>query len=275
MRILLFTLTVLFCSQSLAVELTKTEMGMVKEINKYREKRDLPPLKVDDTLVKVARSRVAIYSHKQHGRMVWEDCKRWGFKGFATDNLCQDAITPQEAVDGWAESTVGHAEQMQGYFNMNRKWVNWHFDKVGVAHTGRNWIAIFGKEDKESKSKNKPARRTIGPVFSIQPWEKLRTHSIISSRHIKPHIAENAICRLRSLVGSYDLPALPQLPLGGSILVNSLSRNGSVSTPPTNRTSTNAVNRLTWITRPSKPVSVRTQSPVCSPMTCVGANNIP
>jgi uncharacterized protein YkwD len=56
--------------------------------------------------------------------------------------------TPDEAVEGWAHSRVGHAQQMKGKFKTNGQFVDYHFDKVGVAQSGKNWIAIFERGDK-------------------------------------------------------------------------------------------------------------------------------
>jgi uncharacterized protein YkwD len=129
------------------IKLTQTESRMIEAINNYRARYKLPPLTADPTLMKVARYRVPHYTHCYQGRWIWDECKRYGFDGQTTDNLAQGQTSPDEAVDCWAESTVGHAKQMRGLFNMNRRWVDYRFDKVGVARSGQNWIAIFGRRD--------------------------------------------------------------------------------------------------------------------------------
>jgi uncharacterized protein YkwD len=128
-------------------KLTKNETRMIEAINEYRARYKLPPLKVDPTLMKVARYRAPHYTHNYQGRWIWDECERYGFDGSTTDNLAQGQQTPEEAVDSWAASTVGHARQMRGHFNMNDRWIDYRFDKVGVAQSGRNWIAIFGKQN--------------------------------------------------------------------------------------------------------------------------------
>lgn len=129
-------------------QLSKNEARMIKAINDYRAAHKLPPLQMDPTLMRVARYRVPYYTHCHEGRWIWDECRRFHFDGFATDDLAQGQQTPEEAVDCWAQSTVGHAKQMRGLFNMNNRWVDYRFDRVGVAHSGRNWIAIFGKRDR-------------------------------------------------------------------------------------------------------------------------------
>jgi len=126
---------------------SNTEARMVDAINEYRAKYKLPPLEMDPTLMKVARYRAPYYTHNYQGRWIWDECRRFGFRGHATDNLAQGHETPEDAVRGWAGSPVGHARQMLGQFKMNGRWENYHYDKVGVARSGQNWIAIFGKKD--------------------------------------------------------------------------------------------------------------------------------
>ena len=87
------------------------------------------------------------------GQWSWEHCHRAGFVGPASDNLCQGATTPEEAVlDGWGgedrdKHPAGHNYQMRGLMSINGRWVDQRFDSVGVAISGRNYIAIFGRSD--------------------------------------------------------------------------------------------------------------------------------
>ncbi len=93
------------------VKLSKNETRMVEAINKYRGGHDLPPLTMDPTLMKVAQVRAPYFTHNYQGRWIWDEAKRYGFNGFATDDLSQGDESPEEAVDGWAHSPVGHAQQ--------------------------------------------------------------------------------------------------------------------------------------------------------------------
>lgn len=132
------------------------ETRLVHAINNYRVARGYPILVVDTTLMRVARERVSVFNHK-HPRYGWvrEHARRAGFKGFATDNLAQGYATPEEAVgdakSGWGDErrghTVGHDMQLKGYAKLNGRWLNYHFDRVGVACCGRNYIAVFGRLD--------------------------------------------------------------------------------------------------------------------------------
>lgn len=125
-------------------KVSENETRMIESINKYRAKYKLPPLTMDPTLMKVARYRAPHYTHNYQGRWIWDECQRYGFEGRTTDNLAQGHETPEEAVKGWANSPVGHARQMLGQFKMNGRWEDYKFNKVGVARSGQNWIAIFG-----------------------------------------------------------------------------------------------------------------------------------
>lgn len=125
-------------------QLTPTETRMVASINKYREKNDLPPLTPDPILMKVARQRCPAFSHCIGGKWMWHACHEAGFRGWATDDIASGYETPEDAVHGW-ETSDGHARQMRGFFNMNGRWQDYHFDRVGVARSGNKWIAVFGQ----------------------------------------------------------------------------------------------------------------------------------
>jgi uncharacterized protein YkwD len=129
-------------------KLSKNETRMIAAINEYRAEHKLPPLTMDPTLMRVARYRAPYYTHCHQGRWIWDECRRYGFQGRTTDNLARGQQTPEEAVESWAGSSVGHARQMLGQFKMNGRWEDYQFNKVGVAHNGQNWIAIFGKQNK-------------------------------------------------------------------------------------------------------------------------------
>ncbi len=134
-----------------AVQLSKDETRMVTAINKYREQHKLPALVADNKLEQAARARVPHYTHCYQGRWMWDEVKRYGFKGFATDNLCQGATSPEESVDGWIHSKVGHANQLRGQRELNGKWIEYGCNRIGVAHQGQNWIAVFGHIEEEKK----------------------------------------------------------------------------------------------------------------------------
>lgn len=127
--------------------MSENETRLITSVNAYRAKHKLPPLEMDPTLMKVARQRVQCYSHCQNGKWVWTACHEAGFKGWATDDIARGYESPEDCVDGWISSD-GHARQMRGQFNMNSRWVDYHFDRIGVARCGKNWIAIFGQGDK-------------------------------------------------------------------------------------------------------------------------------
>jgi uncharacterized protein YkwD len=153
---ILILTTLLLLAPAEDFKLSKDETRMIESINEYRAKYKLPALEMDPTLTKVARYRAPHFTHNYQGRWIWDECKRYGFDGRTTDNLAQGHESPQDAVAGWAHSPVGHARQMLGQFKMNGKWVDYRFDKVGVARSGKNWIAIFGKSDKTTVTTAKP-----------------------------------------------------------------------------------------------------------------------
>jgi len=133
-------------------KISKTETRMIEEINEYRAKYKLAPLEMDPNLMKTARYRAPYFTHSYQGRWIWDEVKRFDFDGFATDDLAQGHESPEDAVQGWASSSVGHAQQMRGLFKMNGRWQDYKFDKVGVARSGKNWIAIFGKSKRIEKT---------------------------------------------------------------------------------------------------------------------------
>jgi uncharacterized protein YkwD len=127
-----------------AIRLTEKEQRLVNAVNEYRAKYDLAPLKVDPLLMCEARCSAPHFSHQIGGRWCWHRCRQRGFRGFASDNIANGHPTPEDATEGWADSH-GHARQMRGYFKMNGRWCNYHFDRIGVGISGRKYIAIFGR----------------------------------------------------------------------------------------------------------------------------------
>ena len=134
------------------------ESRLFEAINDYREARKLCPLSLDSTLMRVARLRVNIFNHN-HPRFGWvkEHARREGFPGFATDNIAQGYESPEAAVGnartGWGDErpghTVGHDMQMKGFAKVNGRWVNYQFNRVGVAVRGRTYIAVFGRSGQQ------------------------------------------------------------------------------------------------------------------------------
>jgi hypothetical protein len=139
------------------VKVTSDEQRMVVAINKYRESFKLPPLKVDAILLRVARHRVRQFNHHAFGQWSWEEARQAGFDGPVTDNLSQGDESPEDCVFGWGtwedrreartHEVIGHDHQLRGERKLNGKWLDCHFNVVGVAHAGNNYIAIFGRTD--------------------------------------------------------------------------------------------------------------------------------
>ncbi len=137
------------------------EQRLVEAVNVYRSRYKLPPLKVDHTLMSVARERVPfVDQRKGAGSMGYNHmaCRKWcrdharsaGFPGPATDNLAMGHESPEDAVKGWGDedrdrNPAGHNLQMRGQAKINGRWVNERYDRIGVAISGRNYIAIFGR----------------------------------------------------------------------------------------------------------------------------------
>ncbi len=137
------------------------EQRLVQAVNVYRARYKLPPLEVDHTLMSVARERVPfVDQRKGAGSMGYNHmaCRMWsrdharraGFTGPATDNLAMGHESPEDAVYGWADEDgdrdpAGHNLQMRGQAKINSRWVDERYDRIGVAISGRNYIAIFGR----------------------------------------------------------------------------------------------------------------------------------
>jgi uncharacterized protein YkwD len=129
-----------------AVRLSVKERRLVDAVNEYREKKGLEPLSVDAKLMGVARRAAPHFSHCINGKWCWHRAREAGFTGWATDDIANGYPTPEDAVQGWATSD-GHARQMRGYFNMNGRWCNYKFNRIGVGVCGRKYIAVFGREN--------------------------------------------------------------------------------------------------------------------------------
>jgi uncharacterized protein YkwD len=130
------------------VSISRDEDRLVKAVNAYRAKRGLEPLTVDARLMKVARHAAPYFNHNINGKWCWTRAHEAGFPGWASDDIANGYESPEEAVDGWASSD-GHAHQMRGDFNMNGKWQNYHFNRIGVGISGRKYIAVFGRSNEK------------------------------------------------------------------------------------------------------------------------------
>ena len=141
------------------ITLTNQEHRLVQAVNAHRAKHNLEPLKVDPVLMRVARHSAPYYSHQINGKWCWHRARDAGFSGWATDDIANGYLTPEDAVEGWATSH-GHAMQMRGYFKMNGRWQNYRFNRVGVGISGRKYIAIFGRanENRPTASSHTVAR---------------------------------------------------------------------------------------------------------------------
>jgi uncharacterized protein YkwD len=138
-----------YCAQRAdekGIKLNQLEQRLVKAINSHRAKHRLAPLAVDPILTRVARRSAPHYSHFIDGKWCWHRTRQAGFPGWATDDIANGYLTPEEAVEGWATSH-GHEMQMRGYFKMNGRWQNYRFNRIGVGISGRKYIAIFGRSD--------------------------------------------------------------------------------------------------------------------------------
>jgi uncharacterized protein YkwD len=139
------------------LRLTKNEVRLIDAVNEYREDRGLPALKVDPTLMRVARNAAPHFSHCINGKWCWHRAKEAGFSGWATDDLANGYPTPEDAVVGWSTSD-GHARQMRGYFNMNGRWRNYRFNRIGVGISGRRYCAVFGREEPKEETSDQKRR---------------------------------------------------------------------------------------------------------------------
>jgi uncharacterized protein YkwD len=140
---------------------------LIDAVNRYRGRYKLPPLQEDPTLMQVARQRVPFvdarrgastpgFNHHACGRWCREHARTAGFSGPATDNLAMGYETPEGAVDGWANedrdrNPAGHNYQMRGLAKINGRWVDEKYNRIGVGISGRNYIAIFGRETSQRK----------------------------------------------------------------------------------------------------------------------------
>jgi uncharacterized protein YkwD len=139
-----------------AQSLTSTESRMVIAVNKYRSNHNKEPLTIDPILMRVARAAAPYYSHQINGKWCWTRCHEAGFSGWATDNIANGYLSPEDCIgddhSGWGnEHGVGHNLQMLGKFKMNGQWCDYKFNRIGVACSGKKWIAVFGRVDNETK----------------------------------------------------------------------------------------------------------------------------
>jgi uncharacterized protein YkwD len=136
-------------SHGASIDLSPEESSMLGHLTAFRQRHGLPEMAVDPLLERVARKRVAVYNHQAFGMWSWQHAHREGFPGpelntTVTDNLSL-GYSAADAIDGWANTTDGHADQMLGKAKMNGQWQDCHFNVCGLAHQGGKSIGIFGR----------------------------------------------------------------------------------------------------------------------------------
>ena len=133
------------------VKLSQLEHRLVKAVNAHRAKHRLAPLERRPSLNACCATFGAPLQPRHRRQMVLASDSPSRFPGWATDDIANGYLTPEEAVEGWATSH-GHEMQMRGYFKMNGRWQNYRFNRIGVGISGRKYIAIFGRADESRKT---------------------------------------------------------------------------------------------------------------------------
>lgn len=137
---------------------------VVTEFNKWRLQHGKPAMKPDERLMATAQSRAGVIrrqGHQANGRWPWDDARVHGFPGFTTEDLAfadkpDQAYSPAEVIHDLAlpEPTLddGHKRQMLGQFNMDGKWHDYKFNRIGVGVFGNSYCLMFGREEEQTGS---------------------------------------------------------------------------------------------------------------------------
>jgi uncharacterized protein YkwD len=147
--------------KSASVDLSPDESRMLAGINRLRAANGKPPVSSDPLLMKVARERVNTLSSNghyspQYGRAQqhaaryanWSDVNDVSSESHWSDGSRE---TPEQACDGWRQS-YGHLQCVLGRHNINNRWVDEGYDRVGVAMGHRFDTAVFGRR-RENEAK--------------------------------------------------------------------------------------------------------------------------
>jgi len=127
-------------------KLSKDEQEVVDLTNAERKVANLPPLKVNDTLMAAARAHAANMAkqgkldHVLDGKKHSDRTKAAGYaSGFVGENISWNSKDPKETVAGWMNSQ-GHKDNI----------LNKDYADIGVAMTKSEkgepyWVQVFGK----------------------------------------------------------------------------------------------------------------------------------
>ncbi len=137
-------------SDSMIPPLSAAELSMVLTTNLWRrDKKHLPPMKVDPALMKASREAACSADHQFNGKWGNQRAKEAGFKGQAWDNTAPGPYeTPEDAVRGWGKpekSDWTHADQMAGYYRVNGIKYDGHYNRMGAGACGKRFVSFYGR----------------------------------------------------------------------------------------------------------------------------------
>ncbi len=158
------------------------EARVVELVNEIRATHNLPPMKLSTDLANSARYHAAdmrqddYVNHNTFDREngVLVPICNWNTRigvyytvqGGLAENLSAGYATPQEAIDGWMNST-GHQEQILGSYR-----------EIGVGYDDGYWVQDFGdREDYYPLIINREAQQTDSPDVSLYiygEWQQMR-----------------------------------------------------------------------------------------------------
>lgn len=136
------------------VALSDGESRLLAGINRLRRARGKTPIAADPVLMRVCRERVNnLFGGDPHtsGRYGGAERHAARYASWADINDVVAAgnwsdgsrASPESSVEAWRNSD-GHLRCILGQHNVNDRWVNEGYDRVGVARGRQFDVAVFG-----------------------------------------------------------------------------------------------------------------------------------
>lgn len=136
--------------------LSPDEGRILVALNQLRAANGRPPVVADPVLMQVASEQLSDPSYSPHNSPRYgssaQHAARYASFASVNDVVASShwsdgsVASPESSVDGWRQSP-GHLRCILGQSNINNRWIDQGFDRVGIARGGRFDLAVFGRRE--------------------------------------------------------------------------------------------------------------------------------
>lgn len=158
-------------------DLSPDESRLFAGLNSLRASRGKPPVEVDPALEQVAREQLSDPRYTPHHSPRYGSSAQHAAR-YAKFTSVNDVVsagqwsdgsrcTPEQSCDAWRQSP-GHLRCILGQSNINDRWIDEGYDRVGVARGPKFDLAVFGRRA-ESNHRESTAAVQRGAIVVVAP----------------------------------------------------------------------------------------------------------